>query len=224
MIVHSCADISVCCLFFDYIHLVKKSSSILNFKDNFAKLSTMFSKKAKMMMHTNFGCSQRILPISQYLLWLLLPIGICVFLLQSCSSTSARTQDSGITSTGREFPCAVKAIMRKCQYCHIKPSSSASGALATPFPLVTYDDTQRTEHDIVITKLISTIVQCGNMPLPPVSISDNERQVLLQWIAQGAQPAPSDEVCVLPDDAGIVFTDANPYPLKPCYADSGTSD
>jgi hypothetical protein len=89
--------------------------------------------------------------------------------------------------------CDALAVLRaKCQRCHRDPP--ANGA---PFPLLTYEDTQRPVglKSIPAWQKMQIVVESGKMPAtflvldPPVQgLTEDERQRLLGWLAEGAEP------------------------------------
>jgi uncharacterized membrane protein len=75
-----------------------------------------------------------------------------------------------------------------CQKCHIKPITK-NGA---PFPLVTRSDVLSTYQTVIIRDLMIQVLNARQMPLPPITITDSQRDVLLAWLGAGA-PAVSPQ-------------------------------
>lgn len=91
------------------------------------------------------------------------------------------------------LPSEVDDILkRKCRRCHTTPR--AHGA---PFPLLTWQDTQKPRHGKTIAAFMGTAVRSGFMPYrirlePPVEkLTDAEKSLLLDWVDSGAPNATS---------------------------------
>jgi hypothetical protein len=95
------------------------------------------------------------------------------------------------------LPCDVDTVLKTvCQQCHTRPPKEG-----VPISLVTYCDTQRRltiEPDFVDTPTwiaMGVKLDAGQMPEEPVTITDAEKKILLDWIAAGAPPAPDGTKC-----------------------------
>ena len=96
----------------------------------------------------------------------------------SCESTPA---------TG-DFPCDVFTVLQNnCHSCHQAPPLNGA-----PYSLLTYEDTR----EIITTtmaprwKRMGEVVDSGFMPLGK-TISETDKQILLDWVAGCALPADS---------------------------------
>jgi uncharacterized membrane protein len=97
------------------------------------------------------------------------------------------------------LPCDVDAVLRGvCQQCHMP--SPENGA---PFPLVTYADTRApfsappTYQDAPIWKVMGDVVEADAMPpdRSGVTITRDQRDVILAWVDAGAPPADAGTMC-----------------------------
>jgi hypothetical protein len=91
--------------------------------------------------------------------------------------------------------CEARAVIhRKCTRCHGDPPDNGA-----PFPLVSFDDTQRCHNDRPVSERMHVAVESGAMPFvelteilslsPPVEdLTPEEKTVLLTWLEQGACP------------------------------------
>jgi hypothetical protein len=105
------------------------------------------------------------------------------------------SQGSGSQRTGsqgtRAVPCAADAVLRNvCQTCHTDPMKNGA-----PFPLITWEDTQVVIDDRPLHEWMRDAVDSEKMPLPPVTISERDRETLLAWVREGAPVRPAGEVC-----------------------------
>jgi hypothetical protein len=89
------------------------------------------------------------------------------------------------------LPCAVDDLLAaKCRRCHTKPTRHTA-----PFALLTWEDTQELLRDRPRFKVMEGAVRSGYMPYniaanPPVErLSDAEKQIIIDWVAGGAQRA-----------------------------------
>jgi uncharacterized membrane protein len=95
--------------------------------------------------------------------------------------------------------CAVLVVLEdKCQRCHRMPPE-----FGAPFPLLTYEDTQRVEPPdggAEVYRKMRPVIETEFMPPlwitdvePPVEpLTDDERDLLLDWIADGAMEGAED--------------------------------
>ncbi|MDX2053706.1 MAG: hypothetical protein SFV15_14995 [Polyangiaceae bacterium] len=90
-----------------------------------------------------------------------------------------------------QLPPDVDVVLKhKCRRCHTTPP--ANGA---PFPLLTWEDTQKLRYQSPIWKFIGSTVKSGFMPYripldPPVErLTENEKKILLDWVQMGAPRA-----------------------------------
>lgn len=96
----------------------------------------------------------------------------------------------------RPLPPAVDAVLeQRCRRCHADPPREFA-----PMPLVTWDDLHAPSPgspDEPVYEVMARRIVDGDFPMPPVrapeaeSFTDDERAVLLEWIAAGAPPAAS---------------------------------
>src|SRR5262245_21624905 len=94
--------------------------------------------------------------------------------------------------------CEAYKAMRTCRCCHFAEPPAGIG----PFPLLTYEDTQKDYYEIKIYDRMRTALETDFMPLvdpcdddgfclvdPPAKpLEPRCKQTLLDWINQGAQP------------------------------------
>lgn len=90
---------------------------------------------------------------------------------------------------------AYKVINCVCQQCHQDPTLNGAS-----MPLMTYEDTQApyptAASSTLVWQKMQTAVESGLMPettnrsvMPPVEpLTDAQRRILLDWLAQGAHP------------------------------------
>ena len=105
------------------------------------------------------------------------------------------------------IPCGPRRVLQAiCQQCHQNPP--VNGA---PFPLVTRTNIVRVGPDGEIRDLMIQQIEVGRMPLSPVTIDYNSREILLDWLHAGAPAEPShscdDEAA--PEDAGSEANEPN---------------
>ncbi len=108
------------------------------------------------------------------------------------ASDAAGDATSDADAGPAEFlPCDVAEVLKnKCQRCHLDPTENGA-----PFPLVSYSDTQADFFGSVVSDRIKNAVETDFMPAtfimldPPVeTLTADEKKVVLDWIAAGAQP------------------------------------
>jgi hypothetical protein len=100
------------------------------------------------------------------------------------------SQHSGSQGT-RSVPCAPDAVLRAvCQQCHSDPMKSGA-----PFPLITWEDTQVVIDDRPLHEWMRDALESEKMPLPPVTISPQDRETLLSWLRDGAPVRAPGAVC-----------------------------
>lgn len=115
----------------------------------------------------------------------------------ACSASSARRIDSRADATAQEvredsdeIPCEARLILQTiCQQCHTSPPQNGA-----PFPLVRRTDVLMTRSGGVVRELMVQQLEAKRMPLTPVTIDDEAREVLLDWLRAGA-PAVSPRRC-----------------------------
>lgn len=105
-------------------------------------------------------------------------------------SKGKQTDDGG--SNAELTWCDVAPILEaRCQRCHSDPPDNGA-----PFPLVTYDDTQREDRyphmrEAVEREFMPPLWLSLDPPVQPLSCS--EKATLLAWIDEGAAPTPDDD-------------------------------
>lgn len=134
-------------------------------------------------------------------------IALCAGL--ACSENESREAPCAAPlaeDAGRVFPCDVDAVLEaKCRRCHntdavLDVCYPQGTCLRGPFPLVTYDDTR---VDIgggtIVHERMDDVVASGYMPFqtpdiqPPVqTLTEDEKRILLDWLAAGAPPGRCD--------------------------------
>jgi hypothetical protein len=98
--------------------------------------------------------------------------------------TLACTNPHVVADDSDEIPCEPRRVLQAvCQRCHTRPT--AEGA---PFALVARSDILPVREDMI------EQLDAGRMPLEPVTISDEDRATLLDWLARGA-PRVAPQEC-----------------------------
>jgi hypothetical protein len=111
--------------------------------------------------------------------------------------TNAQGGEAG-GSAEPAFPCDVSRIIEaKCERCHSDPPENGA-----PFPLLSWEDTQKPYGRVLVHDAMLVAVESGFMPLteldlsPPVEdLTTSERTVLLGWLEAGAEPDRSGATC-----------------------------
>jgi hypothetical protein len=111
--------------------------------------------------------------------------------------TTAQGGEAG-GSAEPAFPCDVSRIIEaKCERCHSDPPENGA-----PFPLLSWEDTQKPYGRVLVHDAMLVAVESGFMPLtelelsPPVEdLTTSERTVLLSWLGAGAEPDRSGATC-----------------------------
>ena len=94
-----------------------------------------------------------------------------------------------------DFPCDVGAIVRGvCARCH---GPMPEGVHVGPMPLTTWEDTQREYFGKPVHVRMRDAIATNFMPLtappplmpPVVRLSDDEKDLMLDWLDEGAKPA-----------------------------------
>jgi len=129
----------------------------------------------------------------------------------ACSSTHTdeSTSEEPLAHEGADMiPCAPRRVLETvCQRCHSDPTLNGA-----PFPLVGRSDIMTKRWGVVVRELMIEELDARRMPLAPVTIEPEDRDVLLAWLRAGA-PAATTRVCAAspPEDAGDdAETDAGP--------------
>ncbi len=109
----------------------------------------------------------------------------------ACSDpTHGRSQVTPKVVIG-DIPCAPDKVLKHvCQHCHSSPPQHEA-----PFPLVTYSDINAEMDGHPLYYFMEKYVSAGDMPLPPVEITDADRATLLSWLRAGAPARPPTESC-----------------------------
>jgi hypothetical protein len=116
------------------------------------------------------------------------------------------SQDASAQLTGElaqdenDIPCAPRRVLQTiCQQCHTKPQKNGA-----PFPLINRSDVVDNVYGgEVVRELMIENVTAGRMPQQPVTISDEDKATLLDWLNAGA-PIDHQENC----DVGDAGADA----------------
>ncbi len=121
-------------------------------------------------------------------------IAIFLAMASACGKLSEAPANVTPKITAGDIPCGPNQVLETvCQQCHTSPPKNGA-----PFPLVTYSDIHSELDGQPIWFWMEKFVSAGDMPLPPVEITDQRRAILLEWLRAGA---PSGEPsCV--EDAG----------------------
>ncbi len=100
-------------------------------------------------------------------------------------------------SDSPRLPCEIAAVIEaKCQRCHDDPPKNGA-----PFPLLTWEDTQRPYGTKLVYEAMLPAIETGFMPLtqltldPPVEpLTPAEKTLLLDWLGESA-PAAFGPAC-----------------------------
>lgn len=85
-------------------------------------------------------------------------------------------------SSEREIPCGPRAVLALvCQQCHSSPTRSGA-----PYALVSIEDVRQERDGEPTSSAMLALVEQRRMPLSPVTITDEQRSVLLDWLRSGA--------------------------------------
>jgi hypothetical protein len=134
--------------------------------------------------------------------WFGLTAGATLSLFVACSDSPEAPDDAGTAPDATvapredadEIPCEPRRVLQTvCQRCHARPAQNGA-----PFALVTRSDVLASYAGSVIRELMIQEVEAGRMPLPPVTISPADREILLGWLRAGAPAVPARSC----DDAG----------------------
>ena len=98
----------------------------------------------------------------------------------------APAADAGVTPQGpvaaQGYPCAVAIVLSDvCRRCHTTELAGKA-----PFPLDDYDDSQVPYGTRPVFESMKDELLARRMPLPPVTITEEQRATLLEWIDAGA--------------------------------------
>lgn len=120
-------------------------------------------------------------------------IAVSVMGLVACSDGIPEKRDAGsarLVRTG-EIPCAPRAVLEAvCQNCHTDPPRNGA-----PFSQQTYQDIDSDLDGEPVYLRMKQAIEEGRMPLDPYTLTDAQRSTLLEWLSQGAPPAPVGTVC-----------------------------
>lgn len=110
------------------------------------------------------------------------------------------------------IPCEPRHVLQVvCQQCHSRPTKNDA-----PFSLVNLSDVLVTRSGSIVRDLMIAQLEAQRMPLAPVTIADDQRAVLLDWLHAGA-PATTTTSCIdrdagdaeAGDDAGDADSDSS---------------
>ncbi len=129
-----------------------------------------------------------------------------------------------------EIPCEPRLVLQTiCQRCHALPPQNG-----VPFPLVRRSDVLAMRAGVLVRELMIQQLEAGRMPLRPVSIELEQREVLLDWLRSGAPavvptqcgeaPADGGADTEIPDSATTSQTDACTGTCGDADADAGPPD
>ncbi len=113
-------------------------------------------------------------------------VATSVLFTASLLTTGACSDDSSMTRRERVgvLPCEVARVFTSvCQNCHSSPPRNDA-----PFPLVTYVDTQEVVGGRPITDYMLAALETGRMPMPPYSLTAEDRAMLVDWLRADAPP------------------------------------
>jgi len=112
----------------------------------------------------------------------------CAIIASAAACSSSHGSHAG---PPQEIPCAVNLVLQNvCQQCHAAPPKNEA-----PFPLVTYDDTQRDVSGKPLWTYMKSALEAGRMPAPPVELAPADRDTLIAWLGDGAPPRPEGTTC-----------------------------
>jgi hypothetical protein len=115
-----------------------------------------------------------------------------------------------------EIPCEPRLVLQTvCQRCHsLSPQNGA------PFPLVRRSDILAMRGGSAVRELMIPQLESKRMPLTPVTIDPEAREVLLDWLRAGA-PAVAPNKCDGPRDGGSDSEPTDSAPPDPIDACTG---
>lgn len=126
-----------------------------------------------------------------------LRLAVVVLPALACSTSNGRRLDPADATTQEvrddsdEIPCEPRRVLQTvCQQCHTSPTRNGA-----PFSLIHRSDVLAVRRDMI------EQLEARRMPLTPVPIDPDDRQLLLDWLKQGA-PAVSPRRCELSDAGG----------------------
>lgn len=64
-----------------------------------------------------------------------------------------------------------------------------------PFPFITWEDVQRPIDGRPLHEWMLEAIEEEKMPLPPVTLTAEERETLVSWLREGAPVRNPSEVC-----------------------------
>lgn len=115
-------------------------------------------------------------------------------LLFACSDSSG----TEAASNDADIPCEPRRVLKTvCQQCHSDPPKNGA-----PFPLVTRTDILAVREDTGVRENMIAQVEAGRMPVAPVTISDGDRAILLDWLREGAPAAPAQDCSSVAPNGG----------------------
>lgn len=106
------------------------------------------------------------------------------------SGDAAPSEAGRVTTPLKSLPCEPRRVLEAvCQQCHSDPPKNGA-----PFALRDLADITDWRDDRQVSTLMIAVLERRRMPLPPVTITDADRDVLLDWLRAGA-PGVSPRIC-----------------------------
>lgn len=102
------------------------------------------------------------------------------------SGDAAPADARSVSSPLRSLPCEPRRVLETvCQQCHSEPPRNGA-----PFALRDLSDVVAKRDDEPVSALMIAVLERRRMPLPPVTMGDADRDVLLNWLRAGAPGVP----------------------------------
>lgn len=119
-------------------------------------------------------------------------VGALLLVIAGCGSLAVDAADAGVrvAEPGRIPPEVAEVLKLRCQPCHSDPPQRYA-----PMPIVTWEQLQGpspSDAELSVFEMVELRVGSEDFPMPPKespeleAITDLERELLLQWVAQGA--------------------------------------
>ena len=131
---------------------------------------------------------------------------VLVGLYAACSSGEVvQAKDAGsldvvtedVRQDANEIPCGPRRILETiCQQCHTRPPLNGA-----PFPLVNRSDILTLREGRPIREIMIEQIEFEKMPLAPVTMTSQQRAILVKWLRDGA-PAVEAQACLPTEDGG----------------------
>ena len=101
--------------------------------------------------------------------------------------------DAGVVAASivRTLPCEPRRVLETvCQQCHSDPTTNGA-----PYPLQDLPEIVAVRDGDPVYTLMIAAIEARRMPLTPVTITEADRALLLDWLRRGA-PAVTPRACL----------------------------